>query len=192
MGSIIGVAFIGWIFNKLFDPLLKYIKVLFFYRKLSKEAREIVFSFENYSKQYLQQPQYTIAHIGHIERYEVPEIINAWGNGINGILLLGTAGSGKSGIVLDLMRELRKKGTPVLFIRATDFALIADPATAIKQLLQKGRDIGESLTILGREKECVVIVDQLDSVSEFNSLNGFVSLLKIHNRVPRSTNSCHL
>ena len=177
LGKIAGTV-LGWIINIILDPLKEYIEGLFAHRKLAKEAREIASSFDSYSRQYLRQKQYTIAQIGHIERHEVFEITNAWENGINGILLLGTAGSGKSGLVLDLAKGLHKDGIPVLFVRATDFALTADPTAAIKLLLPKSKDLGESLAILGQEQECVVIVDQIDFISESNSLIGFINLLK--------------
>lgn len=159
-------------------PLKEYLERLIYRGKFTKEIESIKLSFGKYSQQYLKQAKYTIPRIGHIERGEVSDIANAWKNGVSGIILTGTAGSGKSGLVLDLAKELQRIGTPVLFIRATDFSSIADPAAAIKQRLSSNKDLGESLAILGTEQECVVIVDQLDSVSESVSLAGFVSLLK--------------
>lgn len=169
---------LSWFLDKIFEPFKEYLEGKFSLGKHTREIDTIKRSFERYSRQHLKQNQYSIPRIGHIERNEIREIINAWGNGVNGILLTGTAGSGKSGLVLDLAKALQRRGTPILFIRATDFHSIADPASAIKQRLSSNKDLGESLSIIGSEQECVVIVDQLDSASESISLAGFVSLLK--------------
>jgi len=169
---------LSWFLDKISEPLKEWLEGKFSRGKHIREIDTIKQSFERYSRQYLKQNQYSINRIGHIERNEVGKIINAWGNGVNGIILTGTAGSGKSGLVLDLAKTLHRRGTPVLFIRATDYYSIADPASAIKQRLSNNKDLGEALSIIGSEHECVVIVDQLDSVSESISLAGFVSLLK--------------
>lgn len=169
---------ISWFLDKVFEPFKEWLEGKFFRGKQFRETDTIKRSFERYSRQHLKQNQYSIPRIGHIERNEIREIINAWGNGVNGILLTGTAGSGKSGLVLDLAKEVQRRGTPILFIRATDFYSIADPASAIKQRLSSNKDLGEALSTIGSEQECVVIVDQLDSVSEAISITGFVSFLK--------------
>lgn len=79
---------------------------------------------------------------------------------------------------MDLAKTIQRRGIPVLFIRATDFFTIADPASAIKQYLSSNKDLGEALSIIGSEQECVVIVDQLDLHPNQIPSAGFVSFLK--------------
>jgi hypothetical protein len=146
-------------------------------RKISKQAKDIAQAFDEYSNQFLRQTLYTIPGIGHIKREEVNEILNIWENGISGVLLTGTAGSGKSGLVLDLANKLHEGGHPILFIRATDFEKNDDPISALEQMLPIEEKLVTSFSILGKELECFVIIDQVDSISESVSIYGFINFL---------------
>ncbi len=111
-----------------------------------------------------ENPGWPLKKIGHIKRREVQDIQVAWEGGINGVLLVGDAGSGKTGVVLDLAKDLHRHGTPILFINAKELPAVEDPAKFIKERIPISDDIGIAFHRLGQEKLCVLIVDQLDIV----------------------------
>lgn len=167
-------SFVFYIGSRIGRKFTKY----FWNRGLSKEAREIVEAFEKYSFPYLQHPEIYIKGIGNIHRSEVEKIQRLWKDGINALLLVGNAGSGKSGVAIGVARELREKGIPVLFVPASSLMPNQDPAQLIKERWTVSFSLGEAFTILGKEKECVFIVDQLDTITGTSALAGFTSLLK--------------
>jgi hypothetical protein len=130
--------------SALFDYLMKLIPILPWvwksiqwiinrirWRGISEDARKIAYAFHSYSWTYLQQHAPVINRVGLIERPEINEIQEVWKSSDTPLLLLGEAGTGKSGIALRLSQELANNGIPVLFIRATDLPKEQDPAEVI-------------------------------------------------------------
>jgi hypothetical protein len=165
---------INYLVTKFLFPLFN----RFLHRGLSPQARKVALSFGTYSNTILRHPQIYIKGIGNIERPEIGEIESAWEGGVNGVILTGNAGCGKSGIVTMLANKFRKKRLPFLFIRATELSRLYDPAIYIRQRLAINMELSNAFALLGKEHECALIVDQLDSISGTEALAGLTSLMK--------------
>lgn len=83
---------------------------------------------------------------------------------LRGGLLSGEAGVGKSGVVVQVLEELHSKGIPVLAFRVDRLIPTPLPSEIGRQL-----DLpGSPVAVLGgvaQERECVLVIDQLDAVS---------------------------
>jgi len=157
----------------------------FQWRKISKQSRDIAFAFHSYSWHNFQQSAPIINIIGSIERPEIIKIREIWESSDIALLLKGDAGTGKSGIVLRLAQTFANDdGIPVLFIRATDLPKNQDPAVVIRERLALSMPLGEAFAKLSKERACLLIVDQLDSVSGTDLCKGLVSLLGAISGIP--------
>lgn len=108
-----------------------------------------------------------------LERQSTDELRNALNDkNVELILLTGTAGSGKSGIVRQLISELVQSGTPHLALRI-DQCLECSTRAQLGQLLLQ-RDEGPVTTLRGLFPDCqsVLILDQVDAISEVSGRDG--------------------
>ncbi len=145
---------------------------------ISEDARKIAFAFNSYSWTYLQQPPPVINYIGVIERPEIGQIQQHWQSSSNAIILYGEAGTGKSGIALRLGQLLANNGTPTLFIKATDLPSSQDPIITIQYRMPLKGNLLDSIASLCKERACVIIIDQLDSVAGTDLGKNLVSFIK--------------
>lgn len=80
------------------------------------------------------------------------------------ILLVGEAGVGKSGVMLQVLEKLQNQGFPVLAFRVDHL----EPTFLPKSIGQQ-RDLPDSPAIvlanIAQRRDCVLIIDQLDAVS---------------------------
>lgn len=148
------------------------------WRGISEDARKIAFAFNSISWGHLQQTAPVINFVGLIERPEIKEIQNLWHSNDIPIVLHGEAGSGKSGIALRLAQDLANKGIPVLFIKATDIPICQDPAIYIQYRMPLDLPLVNSIAKLSKEKSCVIIIDQLDSITGTDLCKSLISFLK--------------
>lgn len=85
-------------------------------------------------------------------------------NDKRGVMVVGRAGMGKSFVVLQVTRELMKRGWPVLAFRADRL----DP-TSLPRLIGKQLDLPGSptsvLSEISSDRDCLLVIDQLDAVS---------------------------
>ena len=153
-------------------------------RGVSKQAREIALALHNYCWLDLQQSTPGISKIGQIDRPEFRDIVQEWNNADTPILLKGKAGTGKSGIALGLAQAQENGGIPVLFMRATDFSENQDPALIIQQRWGMNMTLGDAFSKLAKERECSLIIDQLDTISKSDLCVNLVSLLKAVAGIP--------
>jgi len=153
-------------------------------RRLSKQAKTVAGAFDIFSSSRVKPNDFSIRKIGRIARRESEDIRNAWINGLDGILLIGEAGSGKSGIAHNLAYSLQARGSPVLFIDASEVPSHGDPTAHIRNLLPIDLGLVEAFSLLGKEQECYFIVDQLDSIVETEALSGLISLIKVLASLP--------
>ena len=144
---------------------------------ISEDARKIAFTFHSFSFMHLLQTAPFIDRVGLIPRLELDQIQSFWQSSNDPLVLHGEAGSGKSGIVLLLAQEMANKGNPVLFIKATDIPINQDPVTYIQNRMVLNVPLMESIAKLGKERSCVIIIDQLDSIAGTDLCKNFVSFL---------------
>ena len=162
------------IFVKVFHLIVNRVK----WHGISEDARNIAFAFNSYSWNYLQQLPPVIEYIGVIERQEIGQIQQKWHSSSNAIILIGEAGTGKSGIALRLGQSLANDGTPTLFIKATDLPSNQDPTISIQNRMPLKSKLLDSIASLCKERECLIIVDQLDSVAGTELGKNLVSFIK--------------
>ena len=128
---------------------------------ISEDARKIAFAFNTYSWDYLQQTPPAIDFIGVIERPEINQVRQLWQLSDEPIILHGEAGSGKSGIALRLGQLMANDGVPTLFIKAIDLPGNQDPIVTIQYRMPLKGPLLDSIASLCKERECVIIIDQL-------------------------------
>lgn len=90
------------------------------------------------------------------------------------VLLTGTAGSGKSGVIREFIGQLEELGIPTLAFRVDQHLDCTSPKTLGKAIT--GREESPVSTLKGIETggTSVLIVDQVDAVSEVSGRNGVV------------------
>ncbi len=81
------------------------------------------------------------------------------------ILLVGEAGIGKSGVMLKVVNKLRDQGIPFLAFRVDRLEPALLPAGIGKQLKLPSESPAIILANIAQNRECVLIIDQLDAVS---------------------------
>lgn len=89
---------------------------------------------------YLDERALSMPIIGSLSRREEINIIKRDLDRHKAILLVGEAGSGKSGIVTKLTKELQERGIPVLFLRASDFPQNVDSIKKLQENLPTDRN----------------------------------------------------
>ncbi len=172
-------------FLEYFVRLFNWLKNRIRWRKNTKQAREIAFAFHSFSWHNLQQSASTIAKIGLIERPEIKIIQELWKSSDTPILLIGNAGTGKSGIALRLAQRLADEGTPVLFIRATDLPRDQEPIEFIQNRLVLTIPLVKAFKDLSQERICSIVLDQLDSIAGTELCKSLTGLLKALSGIPK-------
>jgi len=81
-----------------------------------------------------------------------------------GVLLMGEAGVGKTGVMLQVIKKLKAKGTPMLAFRVDHLepTLLPDH---VGQQLGLTASPANVLAAIAQKRDCVLIIDQLDAVS---------------------------
>lgn len=151
------------------------------YRGFSENSKKTAFAFQSYSWNYLQKSAPIIYRVGTLERPEVDQVQQLWETTTDHLVLNGEAGLGKTEIARRLGQLLSNKGVPVLFISAIDLPNDEEPITIIQSRLPLSNPLIESIAELGKERNCVVIIDQLDSVAGTDlckNLIGFIRSLE--------------
>ncbi|GAB1543373.1 hypothetical protein NUACC21_60470 [Scytonema sp. NUACC21] len=80
------------------------------------------------------------------------------------ILLVGEAGVGKSGVMLQVLEKLHNQGFPILAFRVDSLAPIPLPDNVGQQLGLPGSP-AIVLANIAQKRDCVLVIDQLDAVS---------------------------
>jgi hypothetical protein len=176
------IVFLEYFAGKTLDLFINWVKIFIVNRirrrDLSVNSQNIAYAFDVFSSGRIKPSQFVLKKIGRIERGEIGEIIGVWSGGVDDILLIGEAGSGKSGIAHCLGKTLQGSGNPILFIDVVEIPNTKDPISYLDHLLPLDMGLIEAFSILGEEKECYLIIDQLDSIVRSDSFLGFISLLK--------------
>jgi len=153
-------------------------------RSLSKYAQRIAHAFDRFSSRRVRPELFSIREIGRLPRGEIRVIQDAWNGGVNCLLLVGNAGSGKSGIAHVLAKSLRERGRPVLFVDAANVPSRQTASAFLEGILPLRNGLLDAFETLGLEQECFLIIDQLDSVSWRDSLLGFTNLITSLSALP--------
>lgn len=88
------------------------------------------------------------------------------------VLLTGIAGAGKSGVVRAIIGELKEKDITHLAFRVDRNLDIKSAAELGKTLFGQEEEPVVTLTALGRHKQSVLVIDQVDAVSEASGRVG--------------------
>ncbi len=124
-----------------------------------------------------------------IPRKEVADAMNTLSvpSGKSNVLFTGNAGTGKSGVGLQVVEAVRKIGWPVLAFRIDRLATMLSPKDVGRQL-----DLPESpvtvLANIAQRQDCLLLIDQLDAVSKvsgrnpqyFNCVGEMINQAKAH------------
>lgn len=153
------------------------------YRKLQdkiKSQRRVADSFKMFSWTKLDEVPPVIDLLGDIHRPEIEQIRNYWQSQSSRkvVILHGEAGTGKSGIALRLGSSLLKEGTPVLFVNADELPNDEDPMVYIQQRMKIEKPLLVSIENLSNNKECAIIIDQLDSKAGTDVCKKVISFIK--------------
>lgn len=87
-------------------------------------------------------------------------------------LILGKPGTGKSAILALLSQRLIKKDIPVLAIKADMLPKSVENLDALQTFLHLPFPVIKCLSIVSRDNPVVLIIDQLDAISEFVDRNS--------------------
>ena len=90
------------------------------------------------------------------------------------ILLTGNAGSGKSGVVRQVMTGLRDGAVPYLAFRVDRYLSIRTGNEVDSVVLNRAESPVSVLANLARDSASVLIIDQIDAVSEISGRTGTV------------------
>lgn len=133
-------------------------------KKITNESKIIKITQDNNARyiNYLKSKQ---IYEDPIPRKEVNEVLKILNSSMKSdVIILGNAGVGKSNIILQTMLELKNKHRPYFVIRADRL----NPTVSPKELgLQLGLDDNpvKVLGAIANDKDGVLIIDQLDSMS---------------------------
>ena len=154
-------------------------------RGLAPRAKELALALDGFSRSRIRPDSFAIPGIGRIPRPEITEIIDTWAGGVNGILLAGGAGIGKSGVAHHVAEHMRVRGAPVLFLDCSELSVAERPTSMLFSNLGVSEDslIG-SLRDLGAQITTYMIVDQLDSLTRAGSLISAVAFIRTVAAIP--------
>ena len=100
-----------------------------------------------------------------IHRKETSEVLKQLDDGATRVVMVhGVAGSGKSGVLLEVTETLAEDGVPFLPLRLDRLTLRADPRRFSAQELQLPESPARCLRALAEERDAVLVIDQLDAL----------------------------
>lgn len=111
-----------------------------------------------------------------IPRSETCRLVDLVGDplGPDVILLTGVAGSGKSGVIREFIGQLDELGVPHLAFRIDQHLDCTSPTMLGRAITGREESPASTLKGLRPEEITVLIVDQIDAVSEVSGRNGIV------------------
>ncbi len=109
-----------------------------------------------------------------ISRAEAKEVIDLISkeDGPNVVLLTGSAGSGKSGVVREVISQLADLGISHLAFRVDRNLSIRSSSELGQTLISRQEDPVVTLALLKRDEKSILIIDQIDAVSEASGRVG--------------------
>ena len=128
----------------------------------------------------------TIPTLGTLKRGELDEVLEGL-NDDSAVLLLGEAGTGKSGIVKQVLGELERNEKAALVLRANELPRNASDLSSIQgALLTEEKPESFLQKIAQQLGEVHLIVDQLDSVERHPICQHLVTFLQSAQHLPNT------
>jgi hypothetical protein len=103
------------------------------------------------------------------------------------VMVLGEAGVGKSGVMLQIVESLQTSGTPFLAFRVDTLSPTPNPKLVGEELgfLESPTNV---LAAVAQSRKCVLLIDQLDAVSQtsgrnpefFNCIEQIIKQARVH------------
>lgn len=123
------------------------------------------------------------------ETQKALEIFGKW-TGHNSVMLEGGAGTGKSCVIAQIVRQLRSEGWPVMIFRV-DRREPTDSADKLGEQLGLPGSPANVLAAIAQGSDCLMVIDQLDAVSSasgrhsgfFDCINDVINQARIHDRM---------
>jgi hypothetical protein len=111
-----------------------------------------------------------------ISRPEARQLVDRIGNpsAPSVVLLTGVAGSGKSGVIREFIEQLAELGIPHLALRIDQHLDCLSPKSLGKAVTDRDESPVATLKGMSPDQLSVLIVDQVDAVSEISGRNGIV------------------
>ncbi|MBC8493118.1 MAG: ATP-binding protein, partial [Chloroflexi bacterium] len=149
-----------------------------------KQLRELQHAFQRITAANSNEQATQMALLGSLPRAEVNAIIQCLKNQL-AVLLVGEAGSGKTGIIVKLVKEFESKAHPVLLLRADGFPRNATTMDTIESVLPLRMRIVDSLRIMAEARGATtLVIDQLDSVGGTDLCRLLCALLQNARTLP--------
>lgn len=129
--------------------------------------------------------QRTLLNGQQIERPEFTELLQRIEESEQSTtLVLGGPGSGKSSLLSALTHHLKEKGISLLAIKADTLSVYVNTSEDLRKALDLSLDARDGVAVLAEREKVIVIIDQLDAVSDLldiksGRLNVLLNL--IHN-----------
>ena len=136
-------------------------------------AVEVQTCFLAASKPLLNWPQ-KVGDDKWIERPEASLILESLkgGDSVEGWALLGEPGSGKSALLANIANQLKKDGMPFLAIKADTLGVNVDSIGKLSEHLRLPRNLLDCAKSLASDGRLVVLIDQLDALSDLCDLRS--------------------
>ncbi len=111
--------------------------------------------------------QRTLGDEQQIERIEFEDIVQRIDNSEQSTtLILGGPGSGKSSLLSTIAQYFTGKGIPILAIKADTLTAEVNTAEDLRKALGLSLDAGDCVLAIAEKENIIVIIDQLDAVSD--------------------------
>ena len=131
------------------------------------DVRAIKATFASASRSLLTWPT-TLGNKHWLDRSELSSIMDRISaSECSATLILGAPGTGKSALMTKLSQELCEAGIPVIAVKADKIPSSVDDAEKLRRYLNLPFTVEKCLVSLSTQEKVVLVVDQLDALSEF-------------------------
>ncbi|MBF0343282.1 MAG: ATP-binding protein [Nitrospirae bacterium] len=149
------------------NNIVDYLKEHGCYQKTAQSIEKILGNFKSASS-LISEAVSTIGSNIHIKREEVSKLLD-WVEGsteAKHACLFGLMGAGKTVIMKELYTELTKKSIPCIAIKSDRYSNIKNRLELSKELELQDGILEYIATVIDEKERCVVIIDQLDALSD--------------------------
>lgn len=174
--------FVEYVAMRIFDAVRNWIRTRtrnrFKYLFIPKDQRTFLQAADRFTLSRIHGKQPHIAGIGKIDRRQVGEILSAWDEGLNGILLTGEGGSGKTIISCGIAEKLFVQKVPTLFIDCLEIPGSSSLREFIESNIPYSEGFLEKVRKTSERQNFYLIIDQIDSVTSDDLLKEIVTNIR--------------